>query len=102
MKWICQCGPPRQPRFDRRRFVGGVVVHDDVDIEPVRDIGIDLLEEVEELGCPVALVTLADHEAGGHVERGEQRCRAVADIVMGPPLGIPGIIGSTGCSRSSA
>lgn len=50
-------GPPRQPGPDRRRLMRGIVIHD------VDDMGVDLLEEVEKLGHPVALVAFADHEA---------------------------------------
>jgi len=38
--------PAREPRLDLGRFVGGIVVHDDVDIEPLWDSSIDLFEEV--------------------------------------------------------
>ena len=54
--------PASEPRFDLGRLVGGIVVHDDMDIEPVRDFRIDLLEEVQELGRPMALVAFADDE----------------------------------------
>jgi hypothetical protein len=33
--------------------VGGIVIHDDVDIEPFGDVSVDLFEEVQELGGPV-------------------------------------------------
>ena len=82
--------PPRQPRLDRSGLVGGIVIHDDVDGEPRGDAGINLLEEGEELPGPMALVALADDEAGGDVERSEQRGRAVPDIGMGTPLGDTG------------
>lgn len=78
--------PPGQPSFDRCGFVGGVVVHDDVDVEPGRNIAVDHLEEVEELPGPVAAITLADDRAGGDVEGGEQRGRAVALVIVGAPL----------------
>jgi hypothetical protein len=47
-----------------------------VDIEAARDIAIDLLEEVEELGRTVPFVAFPDDDAGGDIERGEQRGRA--------------------------
>ena len=56
--------PTRQPGLDRLGFMGRVVVHDDVDVEAVWNAGVDLLEEVQELSRPVALVTLADDETG--------------------------------------
>ena len=42
--------PAGEPCFDLGRLVGGVVVHDDMDVEPVRDPSVDLFEEVQELG----------------------------------------------------
>src|SRR3546814_7446705 len=60
-----------------------------VDVWPLGDRGVDPLEEVEELGCPMALVAFPDHGAGGNVERGEQGCRAIADVGMGAPLRNP-------------
>ena len=46
--------PASKPCFDLGGFVGGVVVHDDVDIER-RDSSIDLFEKIRELGRPVTL-----------------------------------------------
>ena len=55
--------PPGEPRLDLGGFVGGIVVHDDMDIEAFWDLSIDLFEEVQELGRPVTLVAFADDEA---------------------------------------
>jgi len=76
--------PPRQPGFDGRGFVGGVIVHDNVDVEAIRNLRVDLFKKIEKLGGSVALVTFADHESGRNVEGREKRCRTVADIGMGP------------------
>jgi len=46
-----------------------------------RHRGLDLVEEADELLMPVALHVAADHRAIQHVERGEQRGRAVPDVV---------------------
>ena len=54
--------PPGQPGLDRRGLVGGVVVHDDVDVQIVRHAGIDQLKEVEELPGPVATSRAAKSE----------------------------------------
>ena len=51
---------------------------------PLRNAGVDLLEEVQKLGAAVAFVAFSYDEAGGDVERGEQRNRAVADIGVVP------------------
>ena len=52
--------PAGEPRFDLGCLVGCVVIHDDMDIEPFRDLGIDLFEELQELDRPVTLVAFAD------------------------------------------
>ena len=31
-----------EPRLDLGGFVGGIVIHDNMDIEPIRDLSIDL------------------------------------------------------------
>ena len=64
--------PSGEPRLDLGCLVGGVVVHDDMNIEPFRDLSIDLFEEFQELDCPVALVAFADDEPRGDIERGKQ------------------------------
>lgn len=48
---------------------------------------VDLLEEIEKLGCPMALVALPDHCPCGDVECREQRGCAVANVSLGAPLG---------------
>ena len=64
--------PAREPRLYLGGFVGGIVIHDDMDIAPFGDLSIDLFEEVQELRRPVALVALADDEPRGDIERGKQ------------------------------
>ena len=54
--------PAGEPRLNFWGFVGGIVIHDDMDIEPFGDLSIDLFEEVQELGRPVTLVAFADDE----------------------------------------
>jgi hypothetical protein len=75
--------PPGQPCPDRCRFVGSVVIHDDVDVEIPGDLSVDLFEEVKEFGGTVPLVAFADDKAGGDVERCEQRGRAMPPAVRG-------------------
>src|SRR5215467_14330567 len=78
--------PAGEPRLDLGCLVGGIVVHDDMDVELVRDLSIDLFEEVQELGRPVTPVAFADDEARGDIEGGEQRGRAVPHAVVRPPF----------------
>ena len=62
----------REPRLYLGGFVGGIVIHNDMDIESFGQLRIDLLEEVQELGCPVTLVAFADDEPRGDIECGKQ------------------------------
>ena len=72
--------PRRRSRRDRRAkpppdlgsFVGGIIIHDDMDIEPFGDLSIDLFEEVLELSRPMTLVAFANDEPRGDIERGKQ------------------------------
>ena len=52
--------PAGEPRFDLGRLVGGVVIHDDMDSEPLRDLSVNLFEELQELDRPMALVAFAN------------------------------------------
>ena len=79
--------PAGKPCPDLGGYVSGVVVHDDMDIEPLRNLSIDLFEEVQELGRPVTLVAFADDEPRGDIERGEQRCRTVTHITVRATFG---------------
>jgi hypothetical protein len=60
--------PPSEPRLNLWGFVGGIVIHDDMDIEFFGDLSIDLFEEVQELGRPVTLVAFADDEPRGDID----------------------------------
>ncbi len=82
--------PAGEPCSNQCGFMCRVVVHDDVDIEVGRHLRVDLLEEVQKLGGAMPLVAFADHEAGGDVERREQRGRAVPDVAMGSTFGHAG------------
>jgi len=59
----------RQPGFDLRRLMGGVVVHDDMNVKLFGNAAVDLFQKVEEFFCPVALVTFANHEPRSDVKR---------------------------------
>jgi hypothetical protein len=62
----------------------------------------DLLEELEELLVAVTLEAGLGDLAGSDLERGEQRGRAVADVVMGLTLRAPIPMGRVGWVRSRA
>lgn len=94
--------PAGEPCSNQRCLVGRVIVHDDVYVEVGRHLSVNLLEEVEKLGGAMPLVAFADDKSRGDIERCEERSGAMTDVAVGAALGIPGIIGRTGCSRSSA
>ena len=94
--------PLGQPVADQRGLVGGVVVHDQMHVEIAGDGCFDLVEEIAELAGAVARIALADDGAGGDVERGEQRRRAMALIVVASPRrpGQGASAASAGCGRA--
>jgi len=79
--------PAGEPRPDLGGFVGGIVVHDDVDIERFGDLSVDLFEEVQELGRPVTLVAFADDEPRGDIECGKQRGRTMPHVAVRATFG---------------
>ena len=72
--------PAGEPRFDLGCLVGCVVIHDDMNIEAFRDLGVDLFEKLQELDRPVTLVAFADDKPRGDIERGKQRGRTMPHI----------------------
>ena len=71
-------------------LVGGVVVTDQMDVELTRDLGVELGQELLELGGAVPAVDRAVDLAGGHVQGGEQGGDAMAQVIVGPTLRQPG------------
>src|SRR5260370_36421717 len=67
---------------DKRRLMGCVIVHDEVDVQLVWNSGCDLIEKLAELLGAMAPVTLADDPAGCDVEGGKQRCGAMALVIV--------------------
>ena len=80
----------QQPVLDRRGLVGGVVVQDQVQVQVLRDGGVDELEEPQELLVAVPAVVLGDDRAAGQVVGREQARGAVPDVVVRAPLGCGG------------
>src|SRR5580765_1153925 len=77
---------PSQPPLYRGRFVGAVVVHDQVHSQLGRNVGVDRAQECEELLAAVSTMKLADHAASCQIQRREQRRGSMAHVVMGAPL----------------
>ena len=80
---------PYQPAPDERGLVGPVVIHDQVDVQAVRHIGVDMAEERAELHGAVSPLTLAQHFARFDLQRSEQGRGAVAHVVVRPPFDLP-------------
>src|SRR6516165_9177022 len=78
--------PRAEPFSDRGRLVGGVIVHDQVDVEIGRNITFDFAQEAEELAPAMTRIATADDFTGGRVESGEQTEGPVTRVVMRAPL----------------
>ena len=92
-------GPARmalEPGADFVLLVRRVVVEDDVDGLVCRHLALDAVEEADELLMAVALHVLADDRAVENVERGKQRRRAVAFVIMGHGAGAALLHGQAG------
>jgi hypothetical protein len=75
-------------------LVGVVVVEHNV--QPAARAGLgDEIEEVQEFGLAVAVITAVGHRARRDLQRGEQGGRAVALVVVGGLLSL-GRVGPTG------
>jgi len=62
-----------QPAFHTGVFVGPIVIHDPMHVEPGQRVGIDLLEEPNELLVPMPRDAAADYRAIEHAQGREQR-----------------------------
>ena len=79
--------PAGESHLDLGCLVSGIVIHNDMDIEPHRYLSIDLFEEVQELGRPVTLVAFADDEPRGDIECGKQRGRTMPHVAVRATFG---------------
>lgn len=71
-----------QPRLHCRMLVRGVVVSDQMQHLVLGRLAVDLLEKLQPLDVGVALLALANDLTVEHIERGEQRGRAIALVVV--------------------
>lgn len=72
----------REPRLYCGRFMRGVVVYHEVNIQVIRDLGGDTFQEVQEFRGTVTFVAFADHRTRRDVEGCKQRRRTVPEIGM--------------------
>ena len=61
-------GPLRQPGAHLRVLVGGVVVHDEVHVELLRDRFFDVAQKLEKLLMAMPVLALSDHATRGDIE----------------------------------
>src|SRR5439155_14105609 len=73
---------PLQPALDGGMFVGGIVVHDQMELFVIGGSIVDQPQEVKPLRMAVTLLAQADYFAVQSIEGGEQRSRSVALVVV--------------------
>ena len=71
---------------DQLRLVGGVVVHDQMNVQVLRHGCLNGIEEGAELYRPMAGLALTNHLAAPGVQGREQRSGATAQVVMSTPF----------------
>src|SRR6266705_2443908 len=71
-----------EPLLHLGMFVRAVVVHDQMNLPPTRSLPIDALHKVQKLLMPMSRQAATDDGALQDIERGEQRRRAVTDVVV--------------------
>src|SRR3989339_1550247 len=71
----------RKPALDRCVLMGRIVVNDQVHIELLRDILLNVLQELQELLVPMPPLALRDHLATGNVQGGKE-CRCAMPYVV--------------------
>ncbi len=91
-----------EPRFYLGRLAGCLVVHDDMASEPLRDLSVDLFDELQELDRPMPLVAFSNDKPGRDTERGKKRSRTMPHLPVRETFPTLGMIGKTVCSRSGA
>ena len=89
VKWKTKRGCRASQAFHLGMLVGGIVVEDDVNDLADRRLGLDGVEEADELLMAVPLHAAADDIALDDVEGGEQGGRTMPLVVMGHRAGAP-------------
>src|SRR3954466_16401010 len=83
-----EAGVTAQPSTGLGMLVRTVVIDDEMHIEPRRNVGVNLLQEAEELLVSVACPALGHDLSVGDVESGEQGRGAMPLVVMGKTASI--------------
>jgi hypothetical protein len=69
--------PGRQPLPDLEMLMGGIVVHHQVNVQVRRHVGIQMVEEPQELLMSVSGLAFSQCLSGSDVQGGEERGGAV-------------------------
>ncbi len=77
--------------MDGRRLVSREVVQHDVDLQRRLDARVDVAEERDEILRAMLRLAAREDLARRDVQRGEEIERAVAQVVVGLPLGLPDV-----------
>ena len=87
-----------QPATHLRGLMPAVVVENEMNVEARRNRRVNGLEELEKPCAPMPSMTLANHRAGGHIDRGEERRGPMPPIIVRDTL--LGILRLSSLSRS--
>lgn len=85
-----------EPAIHLRMLVGGVVIHDHMNLFTSPDHVIDGAEELQPFLMAVPILTQGHHLAFQRVESGKQRGRAIALVVVGHGAAAPFLHGQAG------
>ena len=80
---------PLKPSLHLGVLVGGVIVSDEVQIQPLWAVAVDGAQKFKPFLVAVALHALPNNPAGGDIEGGKQRRRSIAFVVVGHSPGPP-------------
>ena len=80
---------PRQPRTHLGVLGGGVIVHDEMDVERRRDTRVDVSQERQKLQMAMPGLAWREDLAMLHVQGGKGRGRAVPGVPVRHPLDVP-------------
>ena len=75
-------GMPLEPALHLRMLVGGVVIHDQMQVEIGWRFRVDLLEELQPFLMPMAWHALSDEFTLGHFQSSEECRGAMTRVVM--------------------
>src|SRR4029077_18077015 len=78
----------RQPGAHPRMLMGRIVIADQMNVQFLRDVGLDMSQKGEKFLVPGPRLALGKHAAVGHIKGGEQRGRAVAYVVVRDALDV--------------